>query len=117
MKARVVVLLACTAAPVLAGLPCPLQRTTRVAVYTDRNGGIGPGSHDWTIAFWTWWAAANSDLLWVQLTNASQISHDCVLADYPALSLYVQPGGDQFVQSLALVSAAHRLDFRVRSLP
>lgn len=105
MRVNVAVLI--TLATAFGGPACPLQQTTRVAVYTDRNGGIGPGSHDWTIAFWTWWAAANPDLLWVQLANASQISHECVLSDYPKLSLYVQPGGDQFVQSLSLVGGAY----------
>lgn len=100
--AAALILLLLAPSPSSAG-SCPLQQNTRVAVYTDRNGGIGPGSHDWTIAFWTWWAAANADLFWVELANASQVSDDCVLTEYPALTLYVQPGGDQFIQSLSLV--------------
>lgn len=88
-----------------ASAPCPLRPSTRIAVYADESGGVGPGSHAWTHAFWTWWSAANSDLNWVELTEATQVATGCVLADYPELLLYVQPGGDAFNQSQALVRA------------
>lgn len=85
-----------------AAAVCPIDATTRVAVYADENGGVGPGSHAWTRAFWTWWAAANADLNWAEL-DAAQVRGDCVLSDFPSLDLYVQPGGDAFEQSQALV--------------
>lgn len=90
------------AAPLASTAGCPLTPTTSVAVYADEDGGVGPGSHAWTAAFFTWWAAANPDELeWVELSSAA-LTTDCALTDFPSVKLYVQPGGDAFNQSTAL---------------
>jgi glutamine amidotransferase-like uncharacterized protein len=88
---------------VLAGAValCPLKPTTKVAVYADTAGGVGPDSYAWTTAFWAWFSGPNPDLHWVEL-NSDDVANSCVLADHAGLLLYVQPGGDAFNQSQAL---------------
>ena len=86
----------------VAAAPCPLKSSTRIAVYADESGGVGPGSHAWTSAFFSWWAASNPGLQWAEL-SAEQVHTSCVLADFESLLLYVQPGGDAFNQSQSLV--------------
>ena len=103
VKATLRILVTVSVLSFAASVPCPIKDSTLVVVYADENGGVGPSSHLWTTAFWTWWAAANSELKWVELTESAQLSDGCVLADYPKLLLYVQPGGDAFNQSQALV--------------
>lgn len=89
---------------------CPLTSTTDVLLYVDEAGGVGPLSHAWTVAFFAWFAAANPGSLEVAVvTSAADLSTyytgGCRLSDaasYPALKLYVQPGGDAENASLAL---------------
>jgi glutamine amidotransferase-like uncharacterized protein len=90
------------AAPLRSSARCPLTDATSVAVYADEAGGVGPGSHAWTAAFFAWWAAANPGALVVTELTAAALTTDCALTDFPGLRLYVQPGGDAFNASQAL---------------
>ena len=82
---------------------CPITADTAVVVYTSTSGGVGPNSAEWTRRFFAWWADANpGQLTWLALDDPVAISTDCVFTDFPALRLYVQPGGDALNQSLAL---------------
>ena len=89
------------AAPLRSTAACPLTPTTAVAFYADESGGVGPGSHAWTARFFEWWSAPNPDLEVVELA-AADVNTNCALDAYPALALWVQPGGDAFEQSQAL---------------
>ena len=88
-------------APVTSSASCPLTASTAVAIYADEAGGVGPGSHAWTGAFFAWWSEANPSLEYVEL-SADNIAIDCSLDEFASLALYVQPGGDASEQSSAL---------------
>ena len=82
---------------------CPISANTVVAVYAAvGEGGVGEFSHAWTNRFFTWWAAANPSLVWLEVADPASVSVDCVLTDFPGLRLWVQPGGDALNQSLSL---------------
>eukprot|EP00854_Cymbomonas_tetramitiformis_P007953 gene7953-9448_t len=73
-----------------------------VAVYSDTNGGVGPGSAKWTQAFFSWWTDLNPELRVAYITNAKQLDDCDSLKAYSKLQLWVQPGGNAEEQSAAL---------------
>jgi len=97
-------LLAAAAAPLVRSAPCVITAKTVVAVYADTEGGVGPGSNEWTRAFFSWWrdGDASPDLEVAFVSRAAQLSACPPLASFPNLLLWVQPGGDAAEQAAAL---------------
>jgi glutamine amidotransferase-like uncharacterized protein len=84
---------------------CPVNSGTDIAVYGQTGtGGVGDLSRSWMVHFFDWWKAQDASLDYAML-DAADVKSDCVLANYPGLKLYVEPGGDAYKQQKALGSA------------
>lgn len=106
---RFALLLSAAAAGVVVESLCSLRKDAVIAVYADvASGGVGPDSDTWTRAFFSWWSAANAnDLVVDYITRSADLGNyytdGCQLSSgFPALRLYVQPGGDASNASSAL---------------
>ena len=90
--------------PVPAAQPtavaCPLRDDTNV-VYSVATG-VGAASRVWVEDFLWWWASANPDgaLRYQALDEAGLQA--CALVQFPALKLFVNPGGNAYNQLAAL---------------
>lgn len=84
---------------------CPINSSTNIVFYGQTGtGGVGAPSKSWMIHFFDWWETQDSSINYLSLT-AANIKADCDLSSYPNLKLYVQPGGDAYLQQKALGSA------------
>jgi hypothetical protein len=94
-----------------AAASCPLSAATTVAVYLDVNGGVGAHSALWTRAFFDWLSKANPALSVAYVEAAADVLACGELASpsFPALALWVQPGGEADAQSAALGPAGRDL--------
>lgn len=98
-------------APTLAqggAVSCPIAPATEVVVYA--GSGASALGQSWMRHFFDWWAAQQpegSASPAYMFLSAAQVQA-CNLADraaYPALRLYVQPGGDAYLAQRALGAA------------
>ena len=96
---------------------CPIAQDTDIVVYTDN--GVGPYSRAWTLAFYTWWAAANVGTLNYMEVSAVNINTDCSLLSFPNLKLFTLPGGaaDNTSQSLGTGGRDNLLDWIYYGFP
>jgi hypothetical protein len=91
--------------PLVFAGTCPVNSSTNIAVYGQTGtGGVGDLSRSWMVHFFDWWNAQDPSVSYAIL-DAGDVKSDCVLTDYPNLSLYVQPGGDAYKQQRALSQA------------
>jgi glutamine amidotransferase-like uncharacterized protein len=89
---------------------CPITDNTRV-VYSIVSG-VGSGSKIWIKDFLTWWNDADPNLEYVALTSRD-LQVNCNLKSFPNLRVYVNPGGDAYMQlsALGVAGTANIKDF------
>ena len=93
----------------LSDSACSIARDANIAVFADRDAGVGEFSSRWTRAFFAWLETANADLVVSYVERAEEINTlfpgGCILSDaaaLPSLRLWVQPGGSADNQSAML---------------
>ena len=97
-------MLAAVAFASLAAGACPITNATNVAVF--KGTGAMADCVGWETHFWSWWAGANTGKLNVQYLTNDDLQRGCELASYPALRMYVQPGGNAYDQQNTGIKAS-----------
>jgi len=84
---------------------CPITNSTTVVYY----GGSGATAdcQNWEENFWSWWQGADSRIQFKKL-GAVDVRNQCLLANYPNLKVYVQPGGNAYDQQTSVQSSGKR---------
>lgn len=83
---------------------CPITSSHNIAIYGQTGtGGVGTPSKSWMTHFFDWWKTYDPSVNYIFLTSTN-VKSDCTLTNYPNLQLYVQPGGDAYLQQKALSS-------------
>jgi len=77
---------------------CPITSSTDFVYYT--GSGASTLSQSWMNHFLTWWKQQDSTVDFQGL-SAAQISA-CTLQNYPELDMYIQPGGDAYLQQKSI---------------
>ena len=81
---------------------CPIQETTNIVFYGETGrGGVGTPSRSWMIHFLEWWQEQDSGISYVEL-DSGDVQGGCDLTASPNLKLYIQPGGDAYLQQKRL---------------
>ncbi|CAM9977709.1 unnamed protein product, partial [Ectocarpus fasciculatus] len=78
---------------------CPIRDSTRV-VYSTVNG-VGSGSKIWIADFLEWWNTFDTNVEFVAL-SARDLQVHCDLQAFPNLRVYINPGGDAYMQLSSL---------------
>lgn len=87
------------AATTPASAACPIRDSTRV-VYSTVNG-VGSGSKIWIADFLEWWNTFDTNVEFVAL-SARDLQVHCDLQAFPNLRVYINPGGDAYMQLSSL---------------
>lgn len=81
---------------VAVGFPSKCPITEKTTVVYSQVGGVGPASNIWVQDFLWWWRQADPTVEYVALKEAD--FRNCDLSSFPNLRLYVNPGGDAYMQ-------------------
>lgn len=91
----------------MAGKPpkpplCPIGENTNIVFYGETGrGGVGTLSRSWMIHFLEWWQQQDPTIDYTEL-DAEDVQGECDLMSFPNLKLYIQPGGDAYLQQKKL---------------
>lgn len=81
---------------------CPIQEETNIVFYGETGrGGVGTPSRSWMIHFLDWWQQQDSGINYAEL-DSGDVQGECDLTSFPNLKLYIQPGGDAYLQQKKL---------------
>jgi len=81
---------------------CSIQEDTNIVFYGETGrGGVGAPSRSWMIHFLDWWQGEDPNVQYVEL-DSGEVKGECDLTGFPNLKLYIQPGGDAYLQQKKL---------------
>ncbi len=80
---------------------CPIQSNTNFVYYS--GSGAGSDSQSWMVHFLDWWQGHEPAIRYMDLS--ARDVQGCIFQNYPALQMYIQPGGNAYLQQRSLGSA------------
>lgn len=80
---------------------CPIQSDTNFVYYS--GSGAGSASQSWMVHFLNWWQDQDPSVSYMDL-SAREVQN-CTFQNYPALKMYIQPGGNAYQQQRSIGSS------------